>query len=359
MSVEGIAEPRRLLGLQYLRAVAALGVLLAHSLRPSEGPLLGLGLGVDILFVLSGFLMVAITEARTRPWSFLKARIARIVPLYWTLTLATFAILWSGLSLGSSIPFRHIFAYYQNMPWERLAASLAFIPQGRTSLAEPGPILPMGWTLNMEMFFYLLFALVLLLPRRLQLAALSVLFVGLFMAGEMFAFRSAMALNWTSPIILEFLAGAWMGYAWQRGARLFAMAALLTLAWLPCMALVLLYPSAAPEAPIRILGIPLILLMLAGVLSFERQPGGIRDWAPARMLGDASYSIYLWQFLPIMLFSWLEQRFTLPAWHYTVGVTIGGIAGGIAVFYLVERPLLAVTRRWRVSERKPPETLAV
>nr|WP_242097963.1 acyltransferase family protein [Sphingomonas sp. CROZ-RG-20F-R02-07] len=76
-------EPRRtLLGIQYLRAAAAIAVLVYHAFEARTKSLGFLALGVDLFFVVSGFVMMAITAADARPIAFLKARILRIVPLY-------------------------------------------------------------------------------------------------------------------------------------------------------------------------------------------------------------------------------------------------------------------------------------
>ena len=86
----------RLIGLQYLRAIAATLVVLFHAAVNTKASF-GFGtFGVDIFFVISGFLMWAITDEHTRPWSFLRDRVRRVVPAYWVATLTVFV----GVSLG-------------------------------------------------------------------------------------------------------------------------------------------------------------------------------------------------------------------------------------------------------------------
>ena len=72
-------QPRRMdrqfYGLQYLRALAALMVLAVHAFKFDTFPLQLLGTGVHLFFVLSGFLMVAITDESTKPRPFLLARL--------------------------------------------------------------------------------------------------------------------------------------------------------------------------------------------------------------------------------------------------------------------------------------------
>ncbi len=81
--------------IQYLRGAAAIAVVIFHQFQGRAYGLFDLGkYGVDLFFVISGFLMVAMTESReTTPIGFLKDRIVRIVPLYWTATLVAFVLL--------------------------------------------------------------------------------------------------------------------------------------------------------------------------------------------------------------------------------------------------------------------------
>ena len=117
--------------------------------------------GVDLFFVISGFIMV-VTTSRTEftPQKFFLLRSIRVVPLYWLATLA-----WIAYKV-----FEHSF---QGVYPAAIAKSLLFIPY-----SSPGfprgvwPILANGWTLNYEMFFYALFALSLAAPARVRLAAL-------------------------------------------------------------------------------------------------------------------------------------------------------------------------------------------
>lgn len=347
MSVGGVVETRRLLGLQYLRAAAALAVLLFHALRADEAPWRALSMGIDVFFVLSGFLMVAITDAHTRPLSFIKARITRIGPLYWTLTLVAFAIAGAHMAWRSPASFPNILSY----PSVQLLHSLAFVPAWTADGIFP--VIPGGWTLNLEIFFYAIFAVVLMAPRRMQLPLLSALFLNLVAAGHFWPSRYAWAITWTNPMILEFLAGAWMGWAWQRGARLLPTVALILIAWIPCALIFAKDPPIAPLDPGRLLDIPAVVALLAGVLALERRPGGIRDWAPARILGDASYSIYLWQFIPILILGRLERRLGLADWQYGAGVFALGVGGGLAVHYLLELRLARSRAVWCGAPTNP------
>ena len=160
-----------IVSIQYLRAVAALLVVFYHTIyqiKEYQG-LFESGIwrfgasGVDIFFVISGFIMWVTAAARpTRPLAFMRNRIVRIVPMYWIVTLGLF-------TLSSILP--NAIMIVDTTPGH-LARSLLFIPHPDPAQPERlWPLLLTGWTLNYEMFFYSIFACALLLPRRLMLPA--------------------------------------------------------------------------------------------------------------------------------------------------------------------------------------------
>jgi peptidoglycan/LPS O-acetylase OafA/YrhL len=161
--------------IQALRGVAAslvvidhaLGPLVEHGILPAWfGPVsfsIG-GLGVYTFFVISGFIMINMSYDDfghlPKAFSFATRRITRIVPTYWMATLLAFAI-YTVLPLS-----RH-------PSWLDLFESLTFIPYSTGPTADMEPVLGQGWTLNYEMFFYALFAIALILPRRVGLPGLQ------------------------------------------------------------------------------------------------------------------------------------------------------------------------------------------
>ena len=163
----------KLFGIQYLRAVAALAVVVFHAAERSGLNFVVGAAGVDIFFVISGFVMW--TLAATRPvstWAFYRDRLLRIAPLYWIVTLVMAVGALAGLFPRIRLTADHVIA------------SLAFVPHRSPSNGEIWPLLTQGWTLNLEMFFYLIFGLILFLPRERRLAMLTTTFVGLVLAGR-------------------------------------------------------------------------------------------------------------------------------------------------------------------------------
>src|ERR1019366_7660876 len=105
--------------------------------------------GVDVFFVISGFIMMQVSRRETRPLAFLRARAIRIIPLYWLVTLA-----WAMLHHATS--------------WRDLLLSLAFVPH-LAPAGQESPVLMQGWTLVYDVSFYACFGAALVVPRRFLL----------------------------------------------------------------------------------------------------------------------------------------------------------------------------------------------
>ncbi len=151
--------------IQALRAFAALNVVFYHIIGASISYDLPTSSflfikewgqnGVDIFFVISGFIMVFIQEKnRKSSFEFIKNRVERIVPVYWLLTLAY-------LSLAFIIPsaFNSI-----NIDNNKIIYSLLFIEDW---MSKEMPLLYVGWTLEYEMLFYIVFGLSLFIKNKL------------------------------------------------------------------------------------------------------------------------------------------------------------------------------------------------
>lgn len=125
--------------IQALRGLAALFVVFQHVRFLNFG-----AFGVDIFFCISGFMIMFTTEKSTK--YFFRKRLVRILPLYYLMTLGTYLSLLLFPSMFQQT--RHDFSY--------LVKSLLFIPFDIGSGAIQ-PLVRIGWTINCEMLFYLLF----------------------------------------------------------------------------------------------------------------------------------------------------------------------------------------------------------
>lgn len=343
------AKAEMVYSLQILRGIAALLVLLRHSAKfaveSDAGRAFPVGqAGVDIFFVISG--AVIFLTSRHLTWDvFIRRRISRIVPLYWLVSLAAIAA--AILPMVLDIGFRPHGGFSL---WNAIA-SFFFIPAFD---AEGGifPPIVAGWTLNFEMYFYVVCMVVLMvLPRQAFIIGTSLLIAAGVAAGapylwtvgeDQIAFPPIIFLL---PITLEFVAGLWLARAWSNGFRtplwFNAILVVVAITWLA------LVPDAYPYTPWRPLawGIPAIALVWALIASEERI--NFRSWRVGILLGDASYAVYLTH--PIVL-SFEEVLLRRLPWDLgfvgkLVLAIVTSLAIGIAVHLVVERRLVKLANR--------------
>ena len=186
-------------GLQVLRAFAAYAVVAFHVFEFLHAdPGFGVGrfevgkAGVDLFFVLSGFIMVYTTAPDESPARFIIKRAARIVPLYWAATALAIAVAFVRPWLLPNA----------DLSPAAIAKSFAFIPAPDLSGALQ-PVLFVGWTLNFEMMFYALFALTLFLPARHRTRRLIGALIATFLLARLFGSGTAAAF-YGQPILLDF-----------------------------------------------------------------------------------------------------------------------------------------------------------
>lgn len=351
---------RQLVGVQYLRAIAALMVVYLHTQIqiPAFTPLLQgyflgnahLSNGVDLFFVISGFIMV-VSSGRATPGEFVVKRLMRIVPLYWTLTTAlTIIALWRPYLLRTTV-----------VSVEYYVKSLLFIPY-----ANPGqggrlvPLLLPGWSLNLEMFFYVIFALVLFLPVRLRVIATSLAFITIVSCAPLFQ-QTVVGpeIGFFGDFkLFEFLFGMIIGQMYSQ--RLPSMPA--PVSWAVTAAAVIVLLWGLPFIPLAP-GWPKILfenaipaaVLLVGMLSLENvlrhRPVGF--WA---FFGDASYSMYLSHLfmLGIVRFLWAKFGLDQASGPYAVTFALACVAftlvGTCVVYLWLEKPMLRTVHnlyRWQ------------
>jgi exopolysaccharide production protein ExoZ len=343
--------------LQYLRGLAAMLVVFYHAVGqlviPTGSfhvPQIGAA-GVDIFFVVSGFVMFWTTRGRTlAPGDFMLKRLIRIAPLYWFFTLAVAAVAFAVPQLLRATHFN---------TWHILM-SLLFVPVWHPFIPREvegaiSPIIVPGWTLNLEIVFYLLFALTLKARASLRPWLLSILLIALYVAARTVLWPTSLRFYGTD-LLAEFMAGVVLACLIDRlprgGSR--GWAALFAVA-LPVM---LALDYARPPLPQSIfLGVPALLCVLAA-LQVERA-GALPSSRVLGLLGDASYSIYLSHIFVIA-----GVRIVANAVGYDLALFAGvpflvltlatAATVGFAVHGLIEKPLLAAVNRAVRGNRRPP-----
>jgi exopolysaccharide production protein ExoZ len=350
--------PTFLRSLHAARGVACIVVVVAH-VAVWEEPL-GLKFlqwvqwfgyaAVDVFFVLSGF-VITYTQwdkagQRDRVREYFRARFLRVYPLLWV--LLPIAVLQVQLSTGEPL------VQYKDGPVSRWLSWSLLIPH-----VDVNPYLPSAWTLPYEVFFYILFGLLLFLGKRL-------LVVGLLLWGTLPLvlphFTHPLAHVMVSPHVWEILFGCGAAGLVRAGHLGFGRCCILFAVLWSVVGVLVRNPnttptflSADPWARLFIFGVSAVVLVY-GLAACEVQ----RRWHIPRWLnfcGDASYSIYLGH-VPCcsLLFSttlrhWPHTKFPHLLWVLCmIGV---GIGGGCLLHLLVERPIM----NWVKQRKAKPEIL--
>ncbi|WP_171099186.1 acyltransferase [Ruegeria sp. HKCCD7255] len=258
--------------LQYLRAFAAALVAVFHIclFLPDRSFEVG-AYGVDIFFVISGFVMYH-SGIKLGPGEFMVHRISRIVPLYW-MAIFVFIAIDGNTALTT----------------EEVLKSLLFVAYENPGALPPvSPIISVGWTLNLEMFFYVLFALGLAISRQHLVLGLTTLFVFLAVMGKLIHGLDPVMGFYTKGILLEFAAGLIVAKVMNDlQSKLNPLFGLV----LCCASFLALY--LLQDSGLRIVrwGVPACLIVV-GMLALE--PVLSRYKSPFLiLLGDASYALYL------------------------------------------------------------------
>lgn len=337
--------PATFLTVQALRAVAALLVVLYHALdmwgervdAAAPGVNWDNGAsGVDIFFVISGFVMVMssrrLVSRSGAGLTFLRHRVVRIVPLYWLLT--TFKI--AAVALLPTLVLR------TNLDFAFVARSYLFLPVV-DSAGHFRPVIPVGWTLTYEFVFYLFFAAALALRTNV----LRVVIPGLGLIAALALIRTAAWPAWTilfNTIVIEFVFGVALAKWTMNGFRLHPAVA--TVFVVAGFAVILAVPMVSEDLRVLTWGLPAFAIVAGAVALEPLVAPALPRWV--LMLGDASYSIYL------------SHGFVLPAFMLVIGrglspgifaeiltvvlcLTVGSIAGWL-LYLWVEMPLLRMLR---------------
>lgn len=333
-----------IVSLQYLRALAAAMVLFEHTGDKSEqvgNHILGFYhhgyTGVDVFFVISGFIMSFIfaksLQGAASLADFWRRRFVRIMPLYWVLSLVALGIfLASPGSVNSSGGDTAVWKSFFLIPGE-----------GERFLIAN------GWTLSYEMLFYAVFSLSFLATTKALGFAAALLLVAVL------GFAQSLGFFWPSPIVVEFSYGIAAYLLYRQFGPLLWSPVLMALG-----AAGLIFQEALvqtlPDARFLTAGLPAALLVYGAVSYEERLRRLPLRWL--EKLGDSSYSMYL--FHPFVLKAagivfahaglsrhgtWLEALFWLAT-----AVAVFGVSH--LVYLYLEIPLIKLARRWFPSKAR-------
>lgn len=334
LAIADIGVAMTLSNLQALRGVAALLVVAAHigGIGLSSPALFGFPfaqgvIGVDIFFVLSGFVMaLKADEAWGHGGTFLLRRAWRIYPVYW-----------AALFLGAGL-YHVVMSTLRGAPPPDIAYQIqsVFLLPAFNASGELYPALSVGWTLMYEMLFYVVMAVILTTtPRGALTLKLSIIFILMVILAQLLppgAWR-AFASN---TLVFEFVLGSALFDIWK--TRQIRWAWLLPLTGIS--AGVWLYTFPGDGWRFLTSGLFAFSILAAG-LALER-----KKLAPKflLLLGDASYSIYL---IHIPAFFWAiptVSAIDAPPMVRTLLLVAYAVACGVALHIAIEKPVLLVAK---------------
>jgi len=358
--------------LQVIRALAALAIVFYHTDFRLFSDVHTDFTAVRIFFVLSGFIMSYSTRKDSR--NFLVKRVVRIVPLYWIST--TLILIWGNL--GFTNPYRVLPLFlnwlikspFQILVWIQqnhgldnqttllaLVKSFFFIPYINSG-GNIKPLLGIGWTLNLEIFFYLIFALSLKISKKYA-PILAIIFIGTIelMTKSLECDLTLCLFYYSQNIVWLFVIGIICFYIWdavtEKTTKKFKGLLLWSAIFLAITFFVLnLTPIAEFSVFVQTIFyyiggyiLPALVILCTVLL---QKAGWQCTWAPILLLGDASYALYLTHTLFIETFANIGQHFPLfdPKTSPISVLLILGMTSlfAIVVYKKVELPLLKYLR---------------
>lgn len=342
--------------IQWLRAIAAISVVTWHTdlivkhvwkgAELTQHMLYNLigGFGVELFFMLSGYSISLQVVKLTNPTQFLLTRAYKIYPLYW---------LFSGLILV---------AFIVNPTWElsaRVENGFLYVLLSFLALPQADlPLLPLGWTLEMELVFYLMVAAA--MATGVIAAAKSAL-GWLLVAFGLIGF--AIAANPSGGMVVFEMINPFMaafGFGWLLHCRhtqpggsggIFAAIAIAAM-----LGLSLILPEREAACALRMALSGLVMVAVMHIEPyFEANPGFA---GPGRIVGDASFSIYLSHWFVLSIAGKLLPHLPV-AWLGSWGVRLLGILVSIGVGILVHRLIEVKLGTWIAARRRSRRALSL
>jgi len=350
--------PGKLQGIQALRGIAVLFVLFSHLFR-IEGKyadelilpkiMLAGASGVDIFFVISGFIMVTVTHKNRQGIlngiNFLYRRALRIYPTYWIYTtLVLVAYLINSNLVNSGAP-------------ADIVASYALWPTGNPFLVA------VGWTLSHEIYFYLVFLLIFLLPERFFIYALAAWTAFVVTAGSLYQGDSPLIGLALSPLTLEFIAGALLAHIilnYRPSLPLVYCGLLIIISLGTIFIGGQYYIDSTGDTPngwsrAFFFGLPAAVIVFCTDIA-EYKGARIPLWLSK--IGDASYSTYLSHVLVLSVLGhiWTKAPHLGITESYLVLPTmvIASLIYGWLSYIYIEKPILSFSHSWRLTRLVRP-----
>lgn len=332
--------------IQALRGIAAVFIALEHIRFLNCG-----AFGVDIFFALSGFMIMFTTHKGKE--AFFRKRLIRILPLYYLMTIGTFLLLLLFPSMFEQTEAKPVF----------LIKSLLFIPFDIGD-GVIQPLMRIGWTVNCEMFFYLLFFLSMQISMRYRGFICSGL-IGIFvLLAELLSINNVFLTFYGAPVMLEFILGmvcyAAARFLYEHCYRRLSSCTVHFAAFIAAVGIFVILLLTKPAINILgfrrplIWGIPGMFLVLCFfIMGIPVKPVKPSEHTPLSkkvcrrvykyfvQLGNISFSLYLIHYYPVMLLDRAVFHFT-SCTPFTV----------LGVFISLAVSILAASISWYIMEQK-------
>ncbi len=338
----------KIYNIQALRGIAVLLVIFYHSIAIETKynsdyivmpDFFKIGnIGVDIFFIISGFIMVTVTQNyfkdRNKFYQFMYLRFTRIYPLYWFYTILLLPILfikpeWINSSQNGNVD---------------ILSSILLFP------SETLPLIMVGWSLIHEVYFYIIFGLFLLLIDKTKLIKYAFIWLLLIIIGNIFIGHNSPLIKLIiNPLTVEFIAGILIGiYFLNYNHKLRFSKTLLFISFLSLLFVSYLHESVEIQGWNRIMiyGIPSFLIVL---FSIEVEKQGFIFHKYLINVGDASYSIYLSHLLTLSVVAKIFNIFLFESYIFelfmVITMLIIALIWGLISYKYIEIPMINFTKK--------------
>jgi len=351
--------------IQGLRGVAALLVVLCHareyllqnpSFKEISSVLIPGAMGVDLFFVISGFIMVYSTQGGSGvdyAKDFAIKRFSRIFPLYFIVSVLWILVVKRNPEFFFGIDNLIVFA-----------KSIFFIPVSNAHPLFHAPVVSLGWTLNFEIYFYVVFGLSLLFGKFKTHVLMGWMALTLILVPATFSEFSFAAnknhgytltyLNLaTNPIIFEFLAGFLIAKLYLKDSIVFPNITLAKSSVAISLALViwLNYSGYSSYGPMS-WGAPIMLFVACLAIASKT----VEFKVPSSLvwLGKISFSLYLTHYLTRAALDYMVLRTSYRAimhgWGYVIFTSVVAVYVAALFHLLIEIKLSNLVKN--ILERK-------
>ncbi len=329
LCMKNIQTPK-LNSIQALRGIACLFVILTHI------EFIGVGaFGVELFFCISGFIMMYSTQKKEQP-HFLLKRLIRIIPLYYFITIVTLLAILFVPSMFQEVHFE----------WSFFFKSLCFIPFDITGQYTIQPLMRIGWTVNYEILFYLIFLVAMKINHQHRGIIASIFIITSSILHKTVSLANIPLYFYTNPIILEFMMGILIYYIYQflktKKEYLISHSSISIILILLIVSMFIYLCTIGVHAEIyeiqRVIhwGIPCAIIFLSSLLlEFYYQPPKFLI-----QLGNISFSVYLMHYYIIQFIGRNVFDFSILSTSSFIGAVLGiliSILVGYSTWYYIEK----------------------